>query len=110
MSNTQDHCPPRGITRPLIVNGRQVITCADCLGLFTSDHGDIDDTTHDFQCYECRDSNDTGDGWGVGFVSGDCWAGRAFAGALGSDSAPVCWSCGKAERVGDYCKACLSMQ
>lgn len=96
---TQDHCNPRGIERPLIVNGETVHTCADCSALFTTSHGDIDDSTHLFQCYPCRDTNDTGDSWGHAFVS-----------ALGADSAPTCWRCGGAERVGDYCRGCLSMQ
>jgi hypothetical protein len=104
MSNTQDHCNPQGIQRPLIVNGEPVLTCSDCSGLFTSSHGDISDITHRFQCYDCRDGatdwqKDTQGNWG-----------QAFASALGADTAPACWDCGEAERVGDYCKACLSNQ
>jgi hypothetical protein len=101
----QDHCNPRGIPRPLIVNGEIVHTCPDCSGLFTTSHGDIDDSRHLFQCYDCRDGGedwqkDTQGNWG-----------QAFATALGSDGvASACWRCGGAERIGDYCKACLSNQ
>jgi hypothetical protein len=57
---------------------------------------------------------DTVGNWGrVGECAdtGDGWASRAFAGALGDDStAPACWKCGASERIGDYCKACLTNQ
>jgi hypothetical protein len=57
---TQDDCNPHGIPRPLIVNGETVLTCCDCLGLFTISHGDINDSTHLFECYDCRDA---GENW-----------------------------------------------
>jgi hypothetical protein len=89
----------------LVVNGDAVIPCADCSELFTSSYLDYNDATHCFQCYPCRDGatdwqKDTQGNWG-----------QAFATALGSDGvASACWRCGGAERVGDYCRGCLSMQ
>jgi hypothetical protein len=66
----------------------------------------------DCPCMEWQ--KDTGGNWGqVGDCAdaGDDWAtSRAFAGALGDVSAPACWKCGASERIGDYCKACLSNQ
>ena len=55
---TDDDCNPHGLARPLIVNNQVVLTCQDCEYLFTSDYGDIDDKTQDFQCYTCRDETD----------------------------------------------------
>jgi hypothetical protein len=66
----------------------------------------------DCPCMEWQ--KDTRGNWGrVGDCAdtGDGWASRAFAGALGDDStAPACWKCGASERIGDYCKACLTNQ
>lgn len=106
MSDT-DHCNPFGIERP--TSTAQAIRAFLALRELVKDDDQATDLVE----------------WGLDacgyrepeYAEHDDWQkdtegnwGQAFAGALGSDTAPVCWSCGKAERVGDYCKACLSMQ
>jgi hypothetical protein len=116
---TQDHCNPFGIERP--TSTTQAIRAL--LGLRTLLNGALfeGEPEHNkgmdlvewgldalgYQEPEYAEHYEDGDDWQKD-TDGN-W-GQAFASALGSDSAPACWKCGASERIGDYCKACLSNQ
>jgi hypothetical protein len=108
-----DHCNPQGIERPTSTAQaiRAFIALRELLNGALFDGEPEHDRAMDLvewgldacgyrepeyaEHYEDEDADD----WG-----------QAFASALGSEVASVCWRCGGAERVGDYCRGCLSMQ
>jgi hypothetical protein len=108
---TQDDCNPHGIPRPLIVNGETVLTCCECLDMFTSSCGDISDADHLFRCYECRDAaeewqKDTQGRWGRVPK-----AGKTETVEPGEWSAGECWKCRAVVHTAHtLCMECLTQQ
>jgi hypothetical protein len=107
-----DHCNPFGIERP--TSTTQAIRAFLALRELVKDDEQATDLVEwgldacGYREPEYAEHYEDGEDWQKD-TEGN-W-GQAFATALGSDGvASACWRCGGAERIGDYCKACLTNQ